>query len=132
MFVRYAKQAVMYGLIVGAGLGSGWAIPRVMHMLKPAYTTGDYAAYYAGTRTDVIVYGTSTCPYCRKTREYLTAHHIAFTDVDVFGSAKGKHDFPELGGTSVPVVLIGQRRINGFNPDALQAALAAAGHPLLN
>ncbi|HZX26708.1 MAG TPA: glutaredoxin family protein, partial [Telluria sp.] len=109
MIYKFGKQALVYMLIVAAGAGLGWGAPRAVNWLKPAYSQGDYSAYYAGLNTNVVVYGTATCPYCKKTREYLRANHIAFADIDVAATEKGKTDFDKLGGSSVPVVLIGDR-----------------------
>lgn len=118
----------MYGAILAAGLSIGWIAPRAYDRLKPAYSEGDYSAYYAGTATNVVLYGTPTCPYCAKTRAYLREHHIQFTDRDISTDAKAKRDFAGLESRSVPVVLVGRRRINGFNSLAMQDALNAAGH----
>lgn len=130
MVAKYLKSFLTYGAILAAGLAIGWGAPRLYERLKPAYTEGDYSAYYAGTATNVVVYGTPTCPYCAKTRDYLREHHIQFTDLDVTSNPKAKSDFASLGSRNVPVVLIGRRRINGFSPSALQDALNAAGHPI--
>jgi mycoredoxin len=127
MFLRYMKLTAMYGIILAAGLAIGWGAPRLYEKLKPAYSEGDFSAYYAGTATNVVVYGTPTCPYCAKVRAYLQENHIQFTDLDVTTDEKGIRDFTRLGSKSVPVTLVGKRRINGFNSTALQEALTAAG-----
>jgi glutaredoxin len=126
MVAKHVKNLLVYGAILAGGWGIGWATPRAVQYFKPAYTEGDYSAYYAGTAVNVLVYGTATCPFCAKTRAYLRAHQIPFADLDVDKSEKGKKDFVALKSPTVPVILIGSRRINGYNESAIVAALEAA------
>lgn len=132
MLSKYLKLTIIYGAILAAGLAIGWGAPRAYERLKPAYSEGDYSAYYAGTATNVAVYGTPTCPYCAKARAYLREHHIQFADFDVTTDDKAKRNFVLLGARTVPVILVGRRRIDGFNSPAIQDALEAAGHHIPN
>lgn len=127
MLSKYLKSTAIYGIILAAGLAVGWGAPRIYERLKPAYTESDYSAYYAGTASKVIVYGTPTCPYCAKTRAYLREHQIQFADLDITTNDKAIRDFEKLGSRAVPVILVGRRRIDGFNSSAIQDALKAAG-----
>lgn len=128
MISKYVKLGLVYGLIIAAGLAVGWGGPRVYMALKPAFSEGDYSAHYVGKKTDVVLYGTPTCPYCAKTRAYLQEHHINFADLDVTKDEDARVAFAKLGAKSVPIILIGKRRLDGFNATALQSALDAAGH----
>lgn len=130
MISRYLKLGLMYGLIIAAGLAIGWGAPRVYAALKPAFSEGDFSAHYLGKQTNVVLYGTATCPYCIKTRAYLREHNIKFADLDVGKDEQARTAFAQLGAKAVPVILIGKRRLDGFNVTALQSALDAAGHPL--
>ncbi|MGB9107309.1 MAG: glutaredoxin family protein [Telluria sp.] len=123
MYAKTAKNLVLYTLILAAGLGIGHYVPKLVQMVKPKYSEGNFAAYYPNANTQVVVYGTATCPFCARTRAYLKERHIAFADVDVNQSDKGRHDFGELGGKAVPVILIGNRKLVGFDPAAIEAAL---------
>lgn len=127
MLKKNFKSAFMYLLILSAGLGAGYLVVNVPKWLKSPYVEGNYAAYYPNAQTRVVVYGTSTCPYCLKTREFLHAKNIAFVDHDVQKSERAQKEFAQLGGNSVPVVLIGDRQIRGFNQAALESALKKAG-----
>jgi glutaredoxin len=119
-------------LIIAVGLFVGWGAPRAYARLKPAFNEGDYSAYYVGRPTNVVLYGTPTCPYCAQSRAYFREHKIQFTDLDVTKDEKAKSEYARLGSRTVPVVLIGKRRIDGFNATALKDALQAAGHPISN
>lgn len=123
MLMKATKNLLVYALILAAGLALGRYVPQVVRAVTPKYSEGDFTAYYPDARTHVIVYGTATCPYCIKTRAYLTEHHIAFADIDVDKSEKGKRDFAQLGGKGVPLILIGNRQMTGFNQGAIDAAL---------
>ena len=123
MLFKASKTVLVYGLILLAGLAAGRYIPQLVQMVTPKYSEGNYNAYYPNARTKVVVYGTETCPYCIKTRAYLNARHIPFLDIDVNKSEKGKHDFAQLGGKGVPLILIGDRQMVGFNQAVIDDAL---------
>jgi hypothetical protein len=59
----------------------------------------------------------------------LREQNIPFADLDVAHSDKGKKDFAALNGDKVPLILVGGRRLVGFNKPVLEAALAKAGIP---
>lgn len=123
MFAKKAKNLVLYALILAGGLAIGHYVPQAVQMLKPKYSEGNFTAYYPNARTQVVVYGTATCPFCAKARAYLKERNVAFGDFDVDKSDKGRHDFGELGGKAVPVILIGKRKLVGFDQKAVDAAL---------
>jgi transposase len=56
---------------------------------------------------------------------------IVFTDLDIENSELARRWHRQLGGKDVPVILIGNRQIRGFNVSALDAAIAAMGPELL-
>lgn len=68
-----------------------------------------------GRGKSVIMYSTSWCGFCRKARLYMRKHHIPFKEYDVEKSEKGKRDYKKLNGRGVPILLIGDKRMNGFN-----------------
>lgn len=129
MFAQKVKTGFLYLLILAAGSGVGYAGPRLVAALKPAYGTGDFSSYFPDAHTKVVLYGTATCPYCTQARAHLRARKIPFADLDVDTSEKGRRDFARLGGKGVPLILVGERRMAGFNKAALDAALAEIGHP---
>ncbi len=122
---------MIYGLILVGGLAVGRYLPQLAQMVMPKYQQGDFAAYYPDAKTRVVVYGTETCPYCAKARAYLKERQVAFGDFDVAKSEKGKQDFAKLGGKAVPVILIGDRQLVGFNQAAIDAALDKIKSPAM-
>lgn len=73
----------------------------------------------------VTLFATSWCGYCRQMREYLAAEHIAYTELDIETSVQGKVWHERLGGGGVPVILVGEKVIHGYDPDGVRAALAS-------
>jgi mycoredoxin len=131
MFAKTARNLLIYGLILAAGLAAGRYVPQVVRMVMPKYSEGNFAAYYPDAKTRVVVYGTETCPYCAKARAYLKSRQVAFGDFDVAKSDKGKQDFAKLGGKAVPVILIGDRQLVGFDQAAIDAALDKLKSPTM-
>lgn len=125
--MKHLKTVFSYLLIIAAGVAIGTLAPRVPQWLKGDYTEGNYAAYFPNPSTKVVMYGTSTCPYCAKARDYLRERGIAFADYDVQKSPAAREAFSKLDGKGVPLILIGNRRIDGFMPPVYDEALKHAG-----
>lgn len=120
------KTLAGYLLILAAGLGAGLALAKLPKLLEKPYQEGDYSRYFPDARTKVVVYGTSTCPYCAKARNYLKRKNIAYADFNVDESDQARSEFQSLKGVGVPVILVGNRLITGFKPDAIDDAIRAA------
>jgi len=71
----------------------------------------------ANTKKHVIIYSTTWCGYCKKAKSYFQANHISFTDYDIEKDAAAKTRYDALGGRGVPVILVGNKRMNGFSID---------------
>ncbi len=117
------KNIIVYSLILAGGLAVGNTLPRVYAWLKPAYEEGDYRAYFPNPQTKVVLYSTSWCGYCAKTRAYLQQKNIAYVDLDIEKDKDAAQQHVKLGGGGVPKLLIGNRKIQGFAPDAIDEAL---------
>jgi glutaredoxin 3 len=72
----------------------------------------------------VKVYSTATCPFCAMAKNFLTEHKIAFENVDV---GKDKNALMEMrdksGQMGVPVILVDEKVIVGFDKEALTREL---------
>jgi len=73
----------------------------------------------------VQIYTTKSCGYCKALRRYLAARGIPFTDYDIETNRSARLAFEVSGARGVPFVVIGAQRIHGFNPVAIEQALAA-------
>jgi glutaredoxin len=74
-------------------------------------------------RKQVVVLGTPTCPYCKKARRFLRAQGIPFRDLNVNTSAEGQRLYKQYNGHGVPLILVDDTRISGFNPAAILMAV---------
>lgn len=77
----------------------------------------------------VKVYALSTCPYCRRTKQFLKDHGIEcdIVDVDLLEGKEQDDVLDEIeritGKQSFPVVLVGSEVIVGHNEEKLKKAL---------
>jgi hypothetical protein len=51
---------------------------------------------------------------------------VSFTEKNVGRDPKAREELMSLGLTSLPVLLIGDKKLTGFNPTQIDAALAAS------
>jgi glutaredoxin len=119
-------------IIVVCALGAGvWAAPAARALYdrafpEPDFVTGDFRALYGEAGNTVVLFSTSTCPYCRQTREWLARQHVDYRDYLVDQSDDAKQRFEHLDGGPVPLLFIGDRRITGFREGVLDESLALA------
>ena len=66
----------------------------------------------------VVMYSTSWCGYCKKAARHFRKNKIPFTEYDIEKSARAAGEYKKLKGRGVPVILIGDRRMNGFEARA--------------
>jgi glutaredoxin len=67
-----------------------------------------------GKKGKVVIYGATWCHTCDKARRYFRTNNIPYVYYDVERSRVGKMDFNLLRGKSVPIIIVGNRRMNGF------------------
>ena len=76
----------------------------------------------------VIVYSTSTCPYCVMAKNYLESLNVEFEEVNVQeDKEKAQEMIKKSGQMGVPVLDVGGEIIVGFNKPSVDAALKKAG-----
>jgi glutaredoxin 3 len=72
----------------------------------------------------VTIYSTPTCHFCHMAKDYMTEHNIAFTDHNVAQDLEKRQEMIDKSGQmGVPVILIGDEMIVGFDKERLQNAL---------
>ena len=74
-----------------------------------------------GYSDETILYATSWCGYCKKTRELLREHNIPYTEYDIEKSAKGEREYRALDGNGVPLMVINGEVVRGYNPRKILA-----------
>ena len=68
-----------------------------------------------GKANKVVMYSAEWCGICKQAKQYFRKNNIAYVSYDVEKSRTGKIDFKLLGGKSIPVIIVGNKRMNGFN-----------------
>lgn len=76
----------------------------------------------------VIVYSTSTCAPCKQVKAFLKQNHVEFETVNL---SEEKHRLKEMvdkaGTMSVPVTVIGDEVVKGYDPLRLAELLQLNG-----
>jgi glutaredoxin len=75
----------------------------------------------------VVIYTTLKCPHCQHLKRWLKRNQVPFLDFNVAKPGKMQKRFFELGGQSVPMIVIGKQQFVGFNPNQLKSVLEDEG-----
>ncbi len=80
------------------------------------------------TQPKVIMFTTPTCSFCNSAKRYLRENNIKFTEVDVSRDMNAARDLQrKTGQTGVPVILINNRPIVGFDRPKINQMLNIRG-----
>lgn len=85
--------------------------------------------FVASNTSDVIVYTTSWCGYCRKAKSFLKAKKVAFTEKDVEKDSGAAQELAQKAAAAgvqpqgVPVLDVKGKLILGFDQQAIEQAL---------
>ena len=72
----------------------------------------------------VSIYTTAGCIWCKKSKEWFKAHKIKYEEYDVGEDAKAREEMIEKSGQmGVPVIMVDDQMIIGFDDGALKKAL---------
>jgi len=74
--------------------------------------------------TNVIVYSSSNCHYCKQVKGFLEARGVNYEERNIDTDDKYAEELWNTGMRSVPVTVIGETNILGFNQTQLTKALA--------
>ena len=83
-------------------------------------TIDDSVFYREEAPTRVVMYSTSWCGYCKKARRYFQKNNIPFTEYDIEKNNAARKRYDKLGGKGVPVILAGNKRMNGFSESGFE------------
>ena len=74
---------------------------------------------------NVVVYTTSSWPWCHRAKEYLSRKGVQFTEYDVTSDRERAKELVQKSGQfAVPVILVDDQVIVGFNQVKLDALLS--------
>jgi glutaredoxin-like YruB-family protein len=77
------------------------------------------------TDKKVIVYSTPACPWCKRTKEYLSGKNISYLEYNVAENKDAAREMIQKSEQmSVPVITIGDEVVVGFNQTLLDSLLS--------
>jgi glutaredoxin len=107
---------MLFWLCVAFGLTQNWG--RIDAWLNPP------PPRQAQAGQDVVLYATSWCGYCAKTRTFFAENNIPYVEVNVEEAGDGQREYQKLGGNGVPIVVVNEKTvIHGYNPEGIKLAL---------
>ena len=72
----------------------------------------------------VVVYSTSTCPYCRMAKDFLDDSGVRYESYDLGADeSRRKEMIDKSGQMGVPVIDVGGKIIIGFDKESIKAEL---------
>lgn len=73
---------------------------------------------------DVIIYSTPTCHFCHAAKDFFTENNVAYVDHNVSDDLTARQEMiTKSGQMGVPVIMIGDEIVVGFDEDALREKL---------
>ncbi|MFH1128827.1 MAG: glutaredoxin domain-containing protein [Candidatus Omnitrophota bacterium] len=73
---------------------------------------------------NVLIYSTSTCPFCIRVKQFLTENNISFKNIDVSDNHQAAEEMIQKSGQmGVPVLDIDGKIIVGFDKESIKQAL---------
>jgi mycoredoxin len=96
------------------------AVFQVWHKREPAQ---ENVQQISAQHEKVILYATSWCGYCKKTRQLLADNHVEYTELDIETSDEGRKQHEQLGGNGVPVLDVKGTVIHGFDEEEITNTL---------
>jgi glutaredoxin-like YruB-family protein len=74
--------------------------------------------------SDVTIYSTPTCGYCKKAKTFFADNDVEYTEHDVSDNEEKRKEMVQKSGQmGVPVIIIDDEIIVGFDQDRLTEAL---------
>lgn len=70
-----------------------------------------------------VVYTSSTCPYCTLAKDYLNEKGVEFDERNISTSREAREELMAKGHTGVPVIIIDNEEIVGFDKARIDTLL---------
>lgn len=102
-------------VLIAVGVFLNWG--EIQRELSPP---PDFSAQHP---EGVVLYATSWCGYCKKTRDFFKENNIAYVEYDIEESAEGKAQYDQLNGSGIPLIVIRGEVIRGYDPSVFKSAL---------
>ena len=83
-------------------------------------------------KNGVVLLSAEWCGYCDALRQDLNKSGVTYRELDVEDNAEGTAAWEALDGNGVPVTVVGQHVVYGYDPDGIRKLMVDAGHRLAN
>lgn len=90
------------------------------HVTYGADSAADTGKTPPASGGEVIMYGATWCGYCKMAQQYFEAHNIPFREYLIDKDPQARRQYDALGAHGVPVIFVGNRRMNGFSVAGFQ------------
>lgn len=90
---------------------------------KQAERVAALLSQHRPTAGDVVMFTTSSCPFCSRARAWLKRHDVPFTECNVEQSASCQQAYEQQGSPGVPLMRVKGLWHLGFEPEWLLMAL---------
>ncbi len=79
----------------------------------------------------ILLYTRANCSHCRQLKQWLKARGQTFAEFDVQKSRRAAKALAQLGGRGVPLVVVGDEVVHGFDQKRLSRLLSesSSGKP---
>jgi glutaredoxin len=120
------KSILLSATLFAAALLAGWWAGQGFGAIRARWNTetlpiaGDYSAHFTGSQKPLVLYATQTCPWCRKTRDWLDAQHLEYELRLIDQDANFRERYQSLHRNGVPILLTRQHMVIGFDLDAVR------------
>jgi glutaredoxin len=102
---KWTLNIILTAATAALALAIGSQLPAWLKKPRDPYKNGDYSAHIVQLPHKITLYGTTTCPYCKKARDYLKQAGIPFNDQIIDESKTAEAAFKQLGEKYVPVLV---------------------------
>ena len=71
----------------------------------------------------VTMYSTAWCGHCKRAKRYFARRNIPYRELDVEKSAEAHREYKALGGSGVPLIIVGTKSMSGFDEETMESML---------
>ena len=129
--MRILRHFISMIALVAIAAACGWSGTLAFRALnrEPAMQAGDFSAIVATAGRPVVLFATTTCPYCARARSLLDAMKVDHVVYDIDTSEPARALYSHLHAHSVPVLVTAGLRIIGFDEATYRKKLGTFAQP---
>jgi glutaredoxin len=86
----------------------------------------DGYAHNEAENRDVVIYTAEWCGYCKSAKAYFDELGIDYSEYDIEKSRQAYLDYRSLGGSGLPLIMVGEKKMTGFSRKGFQKLYAPA------